>query len=290
MKKLNYILTVVVIIATSLTSWSQNTGIAPDIGSLHNYEVVNHSGSSYAWSVTTDFQGLVPVTYGGSGIATLSATTGNSIDITWNGAVSGTTYFVHVVETGSNGCSNRKVLAVTPASRFTMDIASVNSTGTVITTADTLQCAPSVTVTGYNTSDRTFTYDYGSNTFYFKISAAGIGSNGWSPQFKIDVTDSAASYDAEWSTSIGGTYTNVDLATNGSANDIDVTGGNANVFVKLVVSNKEGLANNPITVTLLDGANESEDANGNDVTGIGAGSKVQSVKARPSTSGIVTDL
>jgi hypothetical protein len=80
-----------------------------------------------------------------------------------------------------------------------------------------------------------------------------------------------------------------------TANDIIVpTSANGVIYIKVVVDNadnltgNEGLTANDILVTLLNTANTSEDGNGNDVTGIGNGSRNQIIKVRPATSDIIT--
>jgi hypothetical protein len=148
------------------------------------------------------------------------------------------------------------------------------------------QCAPDVAVTGYNSGTDEFTYNYGTNTFFYKITASGIGSNGWSPQFTIGTTDTNASYVATWGTTSAGTGNTVTNLDGSTANDIVVAGGINDVWIKVVVTNAEGLAANPIVVTLLDGADTSEDEFGNDVTSVTGSAATQTVKARPNTSGI----
>lgn len=286
-------LCIAIIALVGLSSSAFADGTTPLVGATHTYEVTSHTGSTYAWSVTTDYQGMADVDsdpLSANQVVNFSATTGNLISITWvNPDLTRTDpYFVHVIETiTATGCSNHKVMAVVPVNGFDMVIASVDADDANLT--DHKACAPNVIVTGF-TPAQDFTYDYGENTFYYKITASGIGSNGWSPQFTIAGTDNAATYTAGWATAVDGTYTaGLDVA--GGVNDIDVAGNIASVWVKVTVDNTEGLADNPITVTLLDGADTSEDANGNDVNAILAADEVriQTVQARPSTSGITTN-
>ena len=184
-------------------------------------------------------------------------------------------------------------MAVTPANGFDMVIASVNgdiNNGALdVDLTDYEACAPNVIVTGF-TAAQDFTYNYGENDFFFKVTASGIGSNGWSPQFTIAGTDAGATYTAGWSTTIDGTYAG-SLDTASAVNDINVAGGIASIWIKVSVDNAEGTAVNPITVTLLDGADTSEDVYGNDVNDILAANelRVQKVKARPTITGITTN-
>lgn len=283
---LNFSITLLFVLGFSSFGVAQ-TGENPYVGAKHSYMVDDHAGSTYAWSVTTDFQGNVDA----SGVVTFSATTGHSIDITWDSPALGTTYFVHVIETNGEGCSNRKVLAVNPVNGFVLALASVNAADEVLD--DSLgkeldQCAPAVTVDGYDSGTNKFTYGYGTNTFFYKVTATGIGNSGWSPQFTIATTDAEATYVATWGTTSAGTGNSIDHLDGATANDINVAGGNTSVWIKVVVTNAEGVNDNPIVVTLLDGADTSEDEFGNDVTSVTGSAATQSVKARPNTSGITT--
>lgn len=284
MKKLrNLCIAIIALVGLSSTAYSQ-TGVAPYVGATHSYTVDDHAGSTYAWSVTTDFQGDVDA----SGVVTFSATTGNSINITWDNPGVGTTYFVHVVETNGEGCSNHKVLAVNPVNGFVLAMTSVNASDALITGDDLQQCAPDASVTAYDSGTGDFSYAYGTNTFFYKVTATGIGTNGWSPQFTLGTTDGDATYVATWGTTSAGTGNTVANLDGTTVNDIDVTGGNASIWIKVIVTNAEGVTANPVVVTLLDGADTSEDENGNDVTSVTGSAATQTVKARPNTSGIST--
>jgi hypothetical protein len=286
MKKLrNLCIAIIALTGLSFSANAQN-GTSPNVGSTHTYSVVNNTDNTYAWFVTANFGDLADAT---TSVATLSSTTGNSIDITWATAVLGETYFVHVVETvTATTCSNHKVLAVTPANGFNLAIAAVDD-GDVLLTGDGLEdCAPDVTVTGYTVGTQTFVYYYGENEFYYRITAVGIGADGWSPQFNIDKTDSESTVTAAWSTTYNGTYASVTDVS--GVYDIDVAGNTPSVWVKVTVANAEGLAANPIKMTLLDGVNTSEDEFGNDVNTITGKLSTQTVKLRPTVVGITTDL
>jgi hypothetical protein len=303
MKKLrNLCIVLIALVGLSSSAFAQDSGTTPYVGSNHPYSVVNDVNNTYEWFVSKAYGDLVANT--DAGVATLSATTGNSIDITWGTAMVGTTYFVHVIETiTATSCSNHKVMAVTPANGFNLAIAAVSPADVILdgTTGKELEdCAPNVIVSGYNTTSGVFTYDYGLNIFYYKITASGIGSNGWSPQLTISATDTDSdsdkttdtkvTYTAEWATAIAGTYTG-GLTVDGLMNDITVDPNNPSIWVKLTVDNAEGLANNSIVVTLLDDENTSEDEFGNDVSTIALTKDVstQTVKLRPTVNGITTN-
>ncbi len=295
MKKLILFVCLFVAVGISANVMAQGTGVAPQVGTTHAYSVTNPTvGNDYLWSVTSDFAGSTSVV---GTVATLSATTGSSINITWVNPVPGTTYFVHVVETATatSGCTNRKAIAVTPVNSFALEIVNVNS-GDVEQAEDASVCPANVTITSF-TAPQTFVYDYDAVVFYYKITASGINTTntGWSPQFTVGTTNTTgATVTAGWATSIGGTYTDLPHVDGTTANDINVAANNPSIWVKVTVDNGasptglEGLTAQDVTVALLNAANTSEDANGNDVTSIGNGSRNQVVKARPDTQGITT--
>lgn len=304
MKKLSFLLTAVILTAFSFNVLAQGSGTAPTVGSEHNYAVTFTTGNSYNWDVTSDFAGNTSID--GSVVTITAGTNAANIDVTWDNPTPGTTYFVHVTETGADNCSNRKVLAVTPVNSFALDIVSVDladpdaDNGT-----DYDICAADISIDGYDAGTNSFTYNYHKDSVFYKITADGINleNTDWSPQFTIghdDITGTVVT--AGWATAIDGTYT-MGLATNGSVVDIDVettatTSGE--IWIKVVVDNSttnEGLDANNIVVDLVedpssavDNSDESgEDGNGNDVTSTGNDSRTQTVKARPATSGIATD-
>lgn len=284
MKKFrNLCIAIIALVGLSSSAFAQS-GQAPYVGGTHNYKVDDHTGSTYAWSVTTDFQGNTD-----AGIVSFSSTTGNAIDITWDSPAVGTTYFVHVVETNGEGCSNHKVMAVIPVNGFVLALASVNASDVVLDDTDGKkldQCAPDVKVDGYTAgATPEFTYDYGVNTFYYKITASGIGSNGWKPQFTVGKTDIASTIVATWGLTKDGTGNSIVNLDGATSNDIVVAASNPSIWIKVVVTNAEGVNANPIVVDLLA---TSVDANDNVVTSVTGSAATQSVKARPNTSGITT--
>lgn len=295
MKKLVFLLTAVFLTAISVNVFAQGTGIHPAVGSTHAYSVANNASSSYVWTVTTTADGsgtdllIAGTVVSGSSIL-------NTIDLTWNNLSIGNSYYVHIVETGVNSCTNHKVLAVEPKNQFEMDIANVdNAEGGLVTNFST--CAPAVTniswngsspVTAGNATD--FSYDYGTVTFYYKVTATGIASTDWVPVFTIN-HNSAGSVTAEWATTIGGSYT-TGLATDSSVNSFTVTGtaaGTADVFfVKVIVvlgTADEGLTARDIEIDLDE--LESKDEYDNVVTSTNTDTIDQTINQRPST-GVIT--
>jgi len=299
MKKLVILLAAVLLTAISTNVFAQE---APEVGSVHNYAVTFTSGNSYDWDVTSDFAGNTSID--GSIVSIASGTNDANINVTWTNPVPGTTYFVHVTETGADNCTNRKVLAVNPVNNFTLDIFSVDLSDADTDKGETNEiCAADITIDGYDGTD--FTYNYHKDSVFYKVIADGINldNTDWSPQFTIShegILGTAVT--AGWATSINGTYT-MGLATDGSVNDIIVettattTG---EIWIKVVIDNSttnEGLSANDITVNLVQDPNpgtddsnlSGEDENGNDVTDTGNDARTQTVKARPATTSITTD-
>ena len=125
MKKLFYLFCLVVLLGISGNVMGQSKGNAPAPGATHTYSVVPNTGSNYLWFVTKN-----GVSADAGGDAVLSATTGESITITWKNTLVESTdyYYVHVVET-ANGCKNEKVMPVKiVASPFYVTIAAANLT------------------------------------------------------------------------------------------------------------------------------------------------------------------
>jgi hypothetical protein len=294
MKKLVFFFAAVVLTAISANVWAQSTGINPGVGDTKTYSVASHDGSTYSWKLTADVAGVGTDLLDNSLASGTSVT--NSIDVTWLNPVVNTIYYLHVTETASvanGGCSNHKVLAIQPKNFFEMDIANVDNAGaTIASTYET--CAPAVTVASWNdasptetveaTDAQAFTYNYGTVTFYYKVTATGITNTDWTPVFTISHS-STATVTAEWSKTIGGTYTS-GLLTNGSDNTITVTGSNE-FFVKVVVANgtvEENLTAKDFTINLDE--TTSKDEFNNIVTSTNTDTIDQTITARPATGNI----
>lgn len=281
MKKLIYLLTLVAFMGISANTFAQGTGIAPEIGSTHNYKITNTDGT-FQWFVTENATETFANNIIGNGVVTGSSTA-NNIDLTWVNPVSETTYFVHVIH-DVDGCKNHKVIAVTPINSFNMQVIAIaEAAPTVALATDYSVCMGDVTVSGYNGSSpaanladaQDFTYDYKTTTFYYKITASGIGTNGWNPEFDINGANAVATY----GTTIAGA-TNALAATDGTLNKNLPFAYNDVVYVKVVVTGTDGSAANPVVLTL---SNTSTDSKSNLVKTISEAS-TQEVKARPATS------
>ena len=257
MKKLVLIFAAVLLTAISSNLYAQsNTGTTPSPGSTFDYSVSDNAPNTYAWSVTYG-----DLTTDAGTDAVLSATTGAAISITWASSVTvGEWYYVHVVETDANSCSNEKVLAVQiTESAFYLTIAA----------GQTNACydgAVSITLSGndpqYDHGDVTLTYtvtpaDFGSATGYsFDISETLPGTGTWS---------SVVSTSANGSES-GGTVTVTDtnpvtltfVVTNGNTydNTTDAAGTAADFNQQVDISNgvtiDNGVGDNGVDGTYTD--------------------------------------
>lgn len=317
MKKLVFLLAAVVLTAISAKVFAQDTGIAPEVGSVHDYSVTYLSGNTYSWDITSDAAGQNSVI--NSVVPPLIPNAnGNSVSVTWANpdVAHNKVYFVHVVETDASGCSNHKVLAVQPVNNFTLNIVNVDDAGANLAATDSLDnavCAPNVLVTGWlGTDDGTagavnsgnstgFTYDYGKVVFYYKISASGINveTTSWTPEFNIKQI-AGANATVTIDSIIGGatpsgTWATTTWPTDGTTINPTIgegTGHNV-LWVRVTVVNGDGLptavnenlSNNDFTFTLTGGTDE----NLNPQNSLGNTTTVQTQSARPSTTDIQTD-
>ncbi|MDT8309541.1 MAG: hypothetical protein RQ866_08405, partial [Bacteroidales bacterium] len=184
MKKLAFLLTAVIITALSSNAFGQSSGTAPAPGAIHNYSVTDHSGSTYAWSVTRGDLITVAVA------ATLTPATGNSIDIEWADTVTvGTWFYVHVVE-DDGSCTNEKVLPVQiTASPFYLVLSGA--------TASCYDDNVSITLSGTDPQ-----YNHGDATITYTITPAGV--NGASDGYEFNFVTALSKF----SSSVGATSSN----------------------------------------------------------------------------------
>jgi len=119
MKKLIFLVCLLVGVGISTNVLAQSTGTSPYVGATHTYSAADHAGSTYAWYV---YKGDLSTSPG----AEVDLTDGTSrvASIQWTTAVVGTDYYVKVIETvTATGCTNTKVLRVRPvASAFDVAI------------------------------------------------------------------------------------------------------------------------------------------------------------------------
>ena len=125
MKKLVFLFVSVLLTAISANVYAQSTGTTPAPGATHSYFITPGNGANgIKWTVfEADFVTIATD-------ATIDSPTTATTDITWASSVTvGDWYYVQVVETADDGCSNTKVLPVQIIeSDFTLTLAAANPT------------------------------------------------------------------------------------------------------------------------------------------------------------------
>lgn len=167
MKNLFSLLCLVVLLGVSANVMGQSTGTAPYPGATHTYSAAEHTGSTYAWSVTKgDLSAAVVV-------ADLALTDADQrvATIQWaSTAAIGTDYYVKVIETVTlTGCTNTKVLRVRPvASEFDVAITASAPCWTAVTVSlDAADPKEPVYAHGTATIAYTFTPDNNQGAYKF---------------------------------------------------------------------------------------------------------------------------
>jgi|GEM_PF-2475073 len=205
MKKLIFLVCLLVGVGMSVNVMAQNTGIAPYVGSVHKYSVTDNTGSTYVWSLYVG--GLSTsagaTDYSWSTDASLSsAYTGTSLDtpeiyIKWLSPSSGKTYYLKIEETGTlTGCTNVVVLKIEPTNAFDLTVDNVSS-GTTPGTDPNNEAAicwtPSTPTVSLDGSGNVTYALNGSGNLKFRVNAAGLtNNNNWSFSYTISVTTSNA--------------------------------------------------------------------------------------------------
>lgn len=298
------------LVSANVFGQSAGTSINPSVGEIYTYKVNYHSSSTYSWSLQASANGGGSELFGGTSSATAVATTAdtnsNTVTVTWVNPTVSTVYYLHLTETNAT-CTNRKVLAIQPVNNFKLDIVNVDASGVPLTgTSSTTYsiCAPEIStvawngtspVTGTNATD--FNYNYGTNTFYYKITASGINFSNtkWTPSVAIAQANGVhATVTIE--TQIGGTFgaswgTGIFANNSTSTPEIPAGAGNDVIWVKVTVNNNTGtpltanenLTNNDFTFTLNAA---SKDQNNNTAVDLGNGHTVQTQLARPDSGAI----
>jgi hypothetical protein len=289
MKKQIFILVFLVVatfanVANSYAATCDNA-LSPIAGKTYTYGIsVSPTGGTFNWYVTTSAD-LMPATstkadpsylIGGTGYNAPGTGT-STVQITWSSkavkeALAGTTKFYLVVNYALTGCTdNLKAYKITPINLFGILVENVDAAGAPYAADNICRSAvQSATVNGTGID-----YNYGSNTFYLKVTAQYFTTS-WTPT--IDITALKASLDVsagnqsitsiEWSTSTTFTGTsNFDLATGvATAAVIDkgadgiTSGTDEFVYVKIVIAHGkfEGVADQTIALNL-----SAADASGN---------------------------
>ncbi len=125
MKKLVFLFVAVLLTAMSANVYAQSTGTTPAPGATHSYFITpGNATNGIQWTVfEADFATIATD-------ATIDSPTTATTDITWASTVAvGDWYYVQVVETDGDGCSNTKVLPVQiTESDFTLTLAAASPT------------------------------------------------------------------------------------------------------------------------------------------------------------------
>lgn len=307
MKKLFLLFAAVVLTAISAKTFAQTSGTAPYIGATHQYWVngsfgtpSGHASSTYTWWIsssttdlltrtgsTSDF--TVVSTNGGADYDT-SGETVNGIELTWNPSAAGNTYYL-VVEENDGTCTNLKAVAIQPVNAFDVVFAAIDESDN--DSDNPSRCAPDIALTASGT---TITYDYGSDSYIYRISSAGLYSD-WTFNYSFANTLGDATPTIEYSTD-GSSYNTT--AVSGSKT-VTPSAAAATVYFRVSVDNgdtggtaEEGLAGQSMVLTLTgisDGVSGPAHIYSSDgaTEFTGAVEQTQTVNARPSTTGIQTN-
>ncbi|HKI88800.1 MAG TPA: hypothetical protein VKA38_07230 [Draconibacterium sp.] len=303
MKKLVFLLATVIFTAISASVFAQGSGVTPQIGSSHDYWVnasdastqTSGSGSTYTWWVSNTPSDLLQQMTAGTEFTVLSGTYAGSggvdnftIQLKWNPVSAGNTYYL-VVKENDGSCDNIKAVAIEPVNAFDITFATIDGSGA---DADsTARCAPDIAVSASGT---TITYNYGSDSYIYKISSAGLYSD-WTFNYAFTNTLGNASPTIEYSTD-GSSYSSV--SSSGTGVSVTPDSGAKTVYFKVTLDNgdtggtyEEGLSGQKMVLTLSsisDGTNSPAHiykSNGS-TEFTGDVKQIQTVKARPSTSTI----
>lgn len=176
MKKLVLFFAAVVFTAISANLYAQNTGETPTPGSTWNYSV-SDNGNDYEWTVTKG-----DLTTDASADVTLDPLSADeaSVNITWDANLDPNVdpvYYVHILETDANLCSNEKVLKVTiTASQFFLSI----------TAADGNACYDDAVLVSLNTTTGEPEYNHGTATALYTVTPTGMGT---ATGYTFDITE-----------------------------------------------------------------------------------------------------
>lgn len=206
MKKLVFLFAAVVLTAINVNVFAQNNGVTPTPGSTFTYNVTDN-GNDYLWSVTKG--DLTTATTD----ATIGTATAATTTITWASTVNiDDIYYVHLLETDANLCSNEKVLKVTiTASQFYLAIAADQTSPA---------CYDGAVVVTLNAGDPR--YNHGTATISYTVTPSGLGS---ATGYSFDLAD-------------------VLSQTTGFASVPSITSGNASITTGVVTVTDT----NPVTI------------------------------------------
>ncbi len=269
MKKLFILLAAVTLTAMSAKVFAQSTGTTPAPGATHEYSVTpGDAGNTFLWSVTKG-----DLTTDAGTDAVIADSDASATDITWASTVTvGDWYYVHILETDEDGCSNEKVLPVQiTESDFFLNLSAENPT----------QCYDNAVVVSLS-GNSTITYNHGTATIDFTVTPDNLSPSYSGYVFDLALTvptgfTSAPTFSANASWD-GTTVTVTDNGiveisfevVNGNTYDNDSAPDAQNFTATATISN--GVSAN--------GVSENDSANDNtDATDV----------SRPNTSGIITN-
>ena len=311
MKKSILLFAAVLFTAMSANVFAQGTGVAPSIGSTHEYYVNGTYGSpttagetsTYRWwisttptdlSVRTTLTADFNFTAGAYDTSTPGNEGGTGIEIKWNPTASTTNYYYLVVqeEGNANSCTNVKAIAILPTNNFKLLFEAIASDGTTLEDNPT-RCPAPITLSA---SGATIEYNYGTDNFMFKLTAQNLYSS-WSFIGNIAKTLTSPGFTVEYKIGEAGTFgawtgePNLTVPANTAGTEvvyfrINVNNGtNAGTYEENITTAKT------VTLTL----SSVKDEGGNDVTEINNNNgdnitvnpvQTQTVNARPATSTI----
>ncbi len=269
MKKLVLVFAAVLLTAISTNVFAQSTGTAPAPGALHNY-LVTDNGNTLLWSVTAGDL----TTAATADEVTLSSTSAASINITWDDTLTANRWFyVHILETDSEGCSNEKVLPVQiTASPFYLTLAATNATACY-------DGAVSVSLADPSTPN----YDHGNTTIEFTVTPTALSASYTGYTFELADLTVPAGFNATPAFSANASInTGVVTVTDNAAVTITYTVDNTNVYTNASAADAQDYT---ATAVISNGkASNGVSDNNSDGTYTDA-----TAVSRPNTSGITTN-
>jgi len=281
-------------------------GATPSIGSKHQYWVngtylVPSTGatSKYTWWISTTTTDLLtavtsPAEFTPTSHYNVSGgeTAINGIEITWNPASAGKTYYLVVKEDGvAPLCTNIKAFAIQPKNDFAVQFVLVDQNSSEADVSSF--CPPSIALSA-NAATTSITYNYGVSTYTYKLKSSGLYS-AW--KFDNSVTNSSSTVSStitEYQIGSASSWTPLTSPVNVLAN---VTG-TEEVRIRVTVDNgassdvkfDEGTSQRTIELALsgvIDGAgNKAKITNFAGTPQSDTPKQTQTVKARPATTGI----
>jgi hypothetical protein len=270
MKKLVFLFAAVLLTAMSVNVFAQSTGTTPAPGATHSYFITpGNVANTIAWTVLkSDFS-----TPAGADAAIDDASAATT-DITWaSGLTIGAWYYVQVIETDGDGCSNTKVLPVQiTESDFTLTLAAANPTACY-------DGAVSVSIVS-----NAPVYDHGNATLEFTVTpGASLATSSYTGYtFNLNITVPTG-YDATPAFSANASLTGSTVTvTDNDAVTITYTIDNTNEYDNSSAANAQDYT---ATVEIsagktINGVSENDTDNDNtDATAV----------SRPNTSGIGTN-